>query len=54
MCPTRKWPAGFARRYSSGRELAAAGLAELADLKILKLFKRNGTSKVRKRPKAVR
>ncbi|MBI2823342.1 MAG: ATP-dependent Clp protease proteolytic subunit [Planctomycetia bacterium] len=35
-------------RYVSGRELAAAGMAELADLKILKLFERNGASRVRK------
>jgi len=41
-------------RYISGRELAAAGLAELADLKLLKLFERNGASKARKRPKVMR
>lgn len=45
-------------RYISGRELAAAGMAELADLKVLKLFERNGASRVRKpqpsRPKIVR
>lgn len=41
-------------RYISGRELAATGMAELADLKILKLFERNGASRVRKRPKVVR
>jgi ATP-dependent Clp protease, protease subunit len=48
--------AGWIRpgRYISGRELAAAGLAELADLKVLKLFERNGASKVRKRAKTVR
>jgi ATP-dependent Clp protease protease subunit len=48
--------AGWIRpgRYISGRELAAAGMAELADLKVLKLFERNGASKVRKRPKVAR
>jgi len=44
-------------RYISGRELAAAGMAELVDLKVLKLFERNGAARVRKqpqRPKIVR
>ena len=41
-------------KYISGRELAAAGMAELADLKALKLFQRNGESQERKRPKVVR
>ncbi len=41
-------------RYISGRELAAAGMAELADLKVLKLFERNGATRVRKRSKVQR
>ncbi|HEY1602521.1 MAG TPA: ATP-dependent Clp protease proteolytic subunit [Pirellulales bacterium] len=41
-------------KYISGRELAAAGMAELADLKVLKLFERNGASPGRKRTKAMR
>jgi ATP-dependent protease ClpP protease subunit len=41
-------------RYISGRELASAGMAELVDLKVLKLFERNGASHVRKRPKVAR
>jgi ATP-dependent Clp protease, protease subunit len=41
-------------RYVSGRELASAGMAELVDLKVLKLFERNGASHVRKRSKVAR
>jgi len=40
-------------RYVSGRELADAGLAELADLKTLKLFEKNGAPRDRKRAKIV-
>jgi ATP-dependent protease ClpP protease subunit len=40
-------------RYVSGRELADAGLAELADLKSLKLFEKNGAPRDRKRAKIV-
>ena len=40
-------------RYVSGRELADAGLAELADLKTLKLFEKNGAARDRKRAKIV-
>lgn len=35
-------------RYVSGRDLAAAGLAELVDLKRLDLFSKNGAPKTRK------
>jgi ATP-dependent protease ClpP protease subunit len=40
-------------RYVSGRELANAGLAEIADLKALKLFEKNGAARDRKRAKIV-
>lgn len=36
-------------RYVSGRELADAGMAELIDLRKLKLFEANGASRRRKR-----
>jgi len=36
-------------RYVSGRELAEAGLAELIDLRKLKLFESNGAPRRRKR-----
>ncbi len=41
-------------RYVSGREMAAAGMAELTEMKVLKLFERNGASQVRKRSKVSR
>ncbi len=40
-------------RYVSGRELADAGLAEIAELKALKLFEKNGAARDRKRAKIV-
>jgi ATP-dependent protease ClpP protease subunit len=40
-------------RYVSGRELADAGLAEVADLKALKLFEKNGATRDRKRAKII-
>ena len=42
--PRTRCPAGFDRAYISGRELAEAGMAEMAELKSLKLFERNGAS----------
>ncbi|HEY2840265.1 MAG TPA: hypothetical protein VGJ26_14005 [Pirellulales bacterium] len=36
-------------RYVSGRELAEAGMAELADLKVLKGFERNGAARPSKK-----
>ena len=41
-------------RYISGRELAEAGMAEIAELKSLKLFERNGVARPRKRSKMAR
>jgi len=43
----RKWI--MPGRYVSGRELAAAGLAELVEMKSLKLFETNGATARRKR-----
>lgn len=40
-------------RYVSGRELADAGLAEIADLKALKIFEKNGAARDRKRAKVI-
>jgi ATP-dependent Clp protease protease subunit len=41
-------------RYVSGRELAEAGMAELADLKVLKGFERNGSARPTKKPAPTR
>jgi len=40
-------------RYVSGRELADAGLAEIADLKALKIFEKNGAARDRTRAKVI-
>lgn len=41
-------------RYLTGAELAAAGVAELVDLKPLELFQRNGDARLRKRGRSSR
>ncbi|HXT61098.1 MAG TPA: ATP-dependent Clp protease proteolytic subunit [Pirellulales bacterium] len=41
-------------RYISGSELAGAGLAEMVELKALRLFEKNGAARVKRRVKAGR